>query len=60
MFFVLVIRILIGDLFTEIMNDDDEEQPLHPESSNTDKIDDDATPELNTPSKPPIEGEVSS
>ena len=48
--------------FTEIANDDDEEQPPtpHSESSNTDKIDGDVTPELNSPSKTPIEGGVSS
>ena len=45
--------------FTEIANDDEEQSP-HPESSNTDKIDGDATPEPNSPSKTPIEGEVSS
>jgi hypothetical protein len=46
--------------FIEIANDDDEEKPSHPESSSTDKVDDDAAPKLNSPSKPPIEGEASS
>ena len=46
--------------FTELANDEDEEQPQHPESSNTDKVDDDATPELKSPSKTPIDGEGSS
>ncbi|KAF8806417.1 hypothetical protein BYT27DRAFT_7257150 [Phlegmacium glaucopus] len=44
----------------EIMNDDDEDQPPLPESSSTENFDGDVTPELNTPPKPPIEGEVSS
>lgn len=38
--------------------DDDEEQLPQPESSNTDKVDDDVTPELSTPPKRPIEGEA--
>ena len=48
--------------FTEIMNDEDEEQleqPPQPESSNTDKVDD-ANPGLNTASKSPIKEKVSS
>ena len=57
-FFVLIICVLIGG-FTEI-SDDDEEQPPQPESSNTDKVDDDATTTPNSPSKPLLEGEVSS
>lgn len=60
LFFVLIICLLIGGGFTEIANDDDEEQPPHPESSKTDKVDDNATPELKSPSKPPIESEASS
>ena len=59
LFFVLIICVLIGG-FTEIANDNDEEQPPQPESSDTDKVDGDATPELNSPLKTPIEGEVSS
>ena len=43
------------------MNDEDEEQqPPQPESSNTDKVDDDANPGLNTASKSPIKEKVSS
>ena len=57
LFHVLIIWVLIGG-FIEIANDDDEEQHPHPESSNTDKVDDDATSELDSPPKPPIEGEV--
>ena len=51
---------LLVMVFIEIMNDEDEEQPLHPESSNPEKVDDDLTPELNAPSKPSVEGKVSS
>ena len=53
---VLIICVLIEG-FTEIADDD--EEPTQPESSNTDKVDDDAaTTKPNSPSKPPIEGEV--
>jgi hypothetical protein len=45
------------------MNDEDQEQleqPPQPESSNTDKVDDDANPGLNTASSSPIKEKVSS
>jgi len=46
------------EIYADEIMDDEEEQLEQPESSNTDKVDDDSTPELNAPSKRPIEGEA--
>jgi len=48
------------EIYADEIADDDEEQAPQPESSNTDRVDDDATSTPNSPSKPPLEGEVSS